>query len=90
MENRIARGERYFVYLDPAFGHELGGYKTRPVVVVSINDIHRKTGVVRWFLAPRPRLISRTWSGWSRPPATAFVKLLTSNATRFVLLTRAA
>jgi mRNA interferase MazF len=38
----IRRGEVHYVYLDPAFGHELGGYKTRPVVVLSINDITEK------------------------------------------------
>jgi mRNA-degrading endonuclease toxin of MazEF toxin-antitoxin module len=45
-ENRISRGEIYFVYLDPAFGREIGGYKHRPVVVVSINDIHQGTRIV--------------------------------------------
>jgi mRNA interferase MazF len=38
----IRRGEVYFVHLDPAFGRELGGYKMRPVVVLSINDINQK------------------------------------------------
>ena len=38
----IRRGEIHFVFLDPVFGHELGGYKTRPVVVLSINDINAK------------------------------------------------
>jgi len=42
----IRRGEVYFVHLDPAFGRELGGYKTRPVVVLSINDINEKPRVV--------------------------------------------
>ena len=42
----IRRGEVYFVYLDPAFGRELGGYKTRPVVVLSIDDINEKPLVV--------------------------------------------
>lgn len=37
----IMRGQIYFVYLDPAFGKEIGGYKMRPVVVLSINDINR-------------------------------------------------
>lgn len=45
-ENRIARGEVYFVHLDPAFGREIGGYKTRPVVVVSIDSIHQNTRIV--------------------------------------------
>jgi mRNA-degrading endonuclease toxin of MazEF toxin-antitoxin module len=39
---RIARGDIYFVFLDPVFGRELGGYKTRPVAVVSVNDINDK------------------------------------------------
>jgi mRNA interferase MazF len=39
---QIRRGEVYFVYLDPVFGHELGGYKTRPVVVLSINNLNSK------------------------------------------------
>jgi mRNA-degrading endonuclease toxin of MazEF toxin-antitoxin module len=34
-----ARGEIYKVCLDPVFGREIGGFKIRPVVVVSINDI---------------------------------------------------
>jgi mRNA interferase MazF len=38
----IQRGQIYYVYLDPAFGHEIGGYKPRPVVVLSINDINNK------------------------------------------------
>lgn len=42
----IRRGEVYFVHLDSAFGRELGGYKTRPVVVLSINDINQKPLVV--------------------------------------------
>ena len=45
-ENRIQRGEIYFVFLDPCFGKEIGGYKTRPVVVVSIDDIHQHTRLV--------------------------------------------
>lgn len=46
MENEIQRGDVYFIFLDPGFGRELGGYKTRPVVVVSIADIHQKTRLV--------------------------------------------
>ena len=46
MENRIERGDVYFIFLDPAFGREIGGYKTRPVVVVSANDIHQRTRIV--------------------------------------------
>src|SRR5438552_12930014 len=42
----VERGEIYFVYLDPVFGREIGGYKTRPVAVLSINDINRKPLVV--------------------------------------------
>lgn len=38
----IERGQIYYVYLDPAFGREIGGYKLRPVAVVSINDINKK------------------------------------------------
>lgn len=46
MENSIEQGELYFIFLDPGFGRETGGYKERPVVVVSINDIHQKTRIV--------------------------------------------
>jgi mRNA-degrading endonuclease toxin of MazEF toxin-antitoxin module len=46
VENQIRQGEIYFVYLDPVFGRELGGYKCRPVVVASINDIHQHTRLV--------------------------------------------
>lgn len=42
----IKRGQIYFLHLDPVFGHEIGGYKTRPVVVLSINDINSKPLVV--------------------------------------------
>jgi mRNA interferase MazF len=45
-ENNIKRGEIYFAYLDPAFGRELGGYKARPVVVISINVLHQDTRLV--------------------------------------------
>lgn len=42
----IKRGEIYFVCLDPVFGREMGGFKMRPVVVVSINDINRNTRLI--------------------------------------------
>ncbi|HEX4794361.1 MAG TPA: type II toxin-antitoxin system PemK/MazF family toxin, partial [Humisphaera sp.] len=34
------------MHLDPAFGREAGGYKARPVVVVSIDDVHQRTRLV--------------------------------------------
>lgn len=37
----VRRGEIYYCFLDPVFGREMGGYKTRPVAVVSINDVNR-------------------------------------------------
>jgi mRNA-degrading endonuclease toxin of MazEF toxin-antitoxin module len=43
---QVFRGDLYYVYLDPVFGHEMGGYKQRPVVIVSINDLNSKDGVV--------------------------------------------
>jgi mRNA interferase MazF len=42
----VERGEIYFVSLDPIVGCEMGGNKTRPVVVLSINDLNRKPLVV--------------------------------------------
>lgn len=42
----VLRGEIYFVSLDPIVGHELGGGKSRPVAVLSINDINNKPLVV--------------------------------------------
>ena len=42
----VRRGEIYFISLDPAFGSELAGFKMRPVVVVSVNDLHAKTQMV--------------------------------------------
>lgn len=43
----VLRGEIFFAFLDPVFGREQGGYKPRPVVVVSVNDIHdRDWGLV--------------------------------------------
>lgn len=38
----VQRGQIYYVYLDPVFGRELGGFKMRPVAVLSIDDINRK------------------------------------------------
>ena len=46
IENTIRRGDVFFIFLDPSFGREIGGYKMRPVVVMSINDIHQKTRIV--------------------------------------------
>ena len=45
-ENRIGRGDIYYVHLDPAFGREIGGYKRRPVAVISIDGIHQNTRVI--------------------------------------------
>jgi mRNA-degrading endonuclease toxin of MazEF toxin-antitoxin module len=42
----IQRGEVYKACLDPVFGHEMGGFKERPVLVVSINDINEKTRMI--------------------------------------------
>ena len=39
-------GQVYYVVLDPVVGHEMGGGYARPVVVVSLNWVHQKTGVV--------------------------------------------
>lgn len=39
---RVLRGEIFFAYLDPVFGREMGGFKERPVVVLSVPDIHDK------------------------------------------------
>jgi mRNA-degrading endonuclease toxin of MazEF toxin-antitoxin module len=36
---QVQRGEVFFACLDPVFGRELGGFKARPVLVVSINAI---------------------------------------------------
>ena len=41
----MERGDIYWIFLDPSFGREMGGYKVRPVVVVSIADVHGKTRV---------------------------------------------
>ena len=42
----INRGEVFFVDLDPVLGREIGGNKSRPVAVLSINDINVKPLVV--------------------------------------------
>lgn len=42
----IEIGQIYSVYLDPVFGHEIGGYKTRPVLVVSTVALKRWGGVI--------------------------------------------
>jgi len=56
----IERGQLSFVFLDPVFGKEIGGYKTRPVVVISINDISAKQlpvlVVPGGAIAPVPRI----------------------------------
>ena len=39
----IYRGQIYYAFLDPVFGRETGGFKMRPVVVISGNDLHDKT-----------------------------------------------
>ncbi len=46
MENSIERGDIFWVFLDPAFGREIGGYKNRPVLVISARDAHRNTRIV--------------------------------------------
>lgn len=43
---QIERGQVSFVRLDPVVGREMGGNKSRPVVVLSINDINNKPLVV--------------------------------------------
>ena len=43
---QVRRGQIHMAYLDPAFAREIGGYKPRPVMILSINDLHRNTGVV--------------------------------------------
>lgn len=42
----IRRGEVYMICLDPVFGREIGGFKMRPVVVLSINELNRNTRLV--------------------------------------------
>jgi mRNA interferase MazF len=42
----IRRGEVYYVNLHPVVGREIGGDKSRPVVVLSIDDLNRKPLVV--------------------------------------------
>ena len=37
---RIVRGDIYWVFLDPVFGRECGGFKERPVVVMSSARVH--------------------------------------------------
>ena len=41
---RIVQGQVYFASLDPTVGYEIK--KTRPVVVVSINDLNDRAGVL--------------------------------------------
>lgn len=42
----IQRGEIYFVCFDPVFGREIGGFKSRPALVLSINRINTKTRLI--------------------------------------------
>jgi len=41
-ERAFDRGELYMGFMDPVFGREIGGYKYRPCLVVSIPDINSK------------------------------------------------
>ena len=41
-----SRGEVYSVCLDPVFGREMGGFKQRPVVILSINDLNSRIRIV--------------------------------------------
>jgi len=43
---QVQRGEIFSACLDPVFGREMGGFKARPVLVVSINPIARSRLVV--------------------------------------------
>lgn len=43
---RIQRGEIYYVCLDPVFGREIGGFKMRPVIVISNNKINSSTRLI--------------------------------------------
>src|ERR1035441_2294288 len=63
MANSIQRGGIFFVLLDPVVGSEMG-YKERPVVVLSINDIHRPTG------------IATVVPGTTTPPKSNFVNVV--------------
>jgi mRNA-degrading endonuclease toxin of MazEF toxin-antitoxin module len=63
--NQMERGDIFWVYLDPSFGREMGAYKERPVVVVSIADIHEKTRVVTVVPAS---------TSWSTDQHVVFVK----------------
>lgn len=45
MQRQPIRGEVYFVSLEPTFGAEIGGFKMRPVVVVSLTSLLNATNV---------------------------------------------
>ena len=42
----VKQGEIYWASLDPVFGREMGGWKDRPVLVVSIEDVNDRTQLV--------------------------------------------
>jgi mRNA-degrading endonuclease toxin of MazEF toxin-antitoxin module len=42
----VRQGEIYMASLDPVFGREMGGFKMRPVLIVSINDLNDNTQLV--------------------------------------------
>jgi len=42
----VSRGEIYWASLDPVFGREMGGFKMRPVLIVSIKDLNDSTQLV--------------------------------------------
>ncbi len=56
----IEIGQIYFAYLDPVFGRETGGYKTRPVLVVSTVALERWGGVVT--IVPGTSTPSANWN----------------------------
>ena len=42
----VKPGEIYWASLDPVFGREMGGFKMRPVLVVSNEDVNDRTQLV--------------------------------------------
>lgn len=58
---QFIRGEIYMGFMDPVFGRELGGYKYRPCVVVSIPDVH-STGIITIVPGTSTPQLEKSWN----------------------------
>lgn len=60
-ERAFDRGELYMGFMDPVFGREIGGYKYRPCLVVSIPDFN-SSGLVTIVPGTRTPQKEESWN----------------------------